>query len=257
MDTQEASLKLLHSERTKKAIKPLTDSHSDLTVDQAYHTQLKTIRQKERDGAVIVGKKIGATSKAIQDMFGVDKPDYGHLLDDMMFVEGETISIGQFIQPKAEFEIAFMLKKDLDKENITTFDVIEATDFIVPAIEVIDSRIEDWKIKFEDTVADNGSSAAAIIGTKPTQIEELDLIHLGMVAYKNGELLDSATGATVLGNPLRSVAWLANSLRKYNVSLKAGEIILSGALTSAVAIAANDTFTADFAHLGSISASFE
>ncbi|OLO26683.1 2-keto-4-pentenoate hydratase [Alkalihalophilus pseudofirmus] len=257
MIVQESAKRLLEAEKTRNVIEPLTVTFPEITVDEAYHAQLEIIRQKVENGSIIVGKKIGATSKAIQNMFGVNVPDYGHLLDDMMFVDGETISLSQYIQPKVEFEIAFILKKDLKGPKVTTLDVIEATDYIVPAIEIIDSRIEDWKIKFEDTVADNGSSASAIIGGKPTKLDGIDLTNIGMVAYKNGEILDSAAGAAVLGNPLRSVAWLANSLAKYDVSLKAGEIVLSGALTSAVPIEAKDTFTAEFAHIGSVSVSFK
>lgn len=257
MMIQEAAARLFQAEETKKAIEPLTVTYPEITVDEAYQTQLEIIRHKVENGAKIVGKKIGATSKAIQNMFGVNQPDYGHLLDDMMFVEGDTISLDQYIQPKVECEIAFILKKDLKGPNVTIMDVVEATDYIVPAIEVIDSRISDWKIKFEDTIADNGSSASAIIGGKPTKLDGVDLTHIGMVIYKNGEMMDTAAGAAVLGNPLRAVAWLANSLGKYDVSLKAGEIILSGALTSAVEIEEQDTFTAEFAHIGSVSATFK
>lgn len=254
---QEAATRLIEAEVTKQVIEPLTVSYPGITVDEAYHTQLEIIRRKVENGGIIVGKKIGATSKAIQNMFGVNQPDYGHLLADMMFIEGETISLENYIQPKVEFEIAFILKKDLKGPNVSIVDVIDATNYIVPAIEVIDSRIEDWKIKFEDTVADNGSSASAIIGGKPTKLEGIDLTRIGMVAYQNGEMIDTGAGAAVLGNPLRSVAWLANSLSKYGVSLNAGEIILSGALTRAVEVKKNDTFTAEFAHIGSVTASFK
>lgn len=257
MTVQEAATRLLEAEKAKNVIQPLTETYPGITVDEAYHTQLELIRRKVDDGAIIVGKKIGATSKAIQNMFGVEQPDYGHLLDDMMYVEGETISLEDYIQPKVEFEIAFKLKKDLKGPNVTIMDVMEATDYIAPAIEIIDSRIDNWKIKFEDTVADNGSSAAAVIGGEPTKLDGIDLTHIGMVAYKNGEMIDSGAGAAVLGNPLRSVAWLANSLGKYDVSLKAGEVVLSGALTAAVEIEDQDTFTAEFDHIGSINVTFK
>lgn len=257
MIVKEAASRLIAAEKTKGVIEPLTVTYPGITVDEAYHTQLEIIRRKVENGSLIVGKKIGATSKAIQNMFGVEQPDYGHLLDDMMFVEGDVILLDQYIHPKAEFEIAFILKKDLKGPNVTIMNVVEATDYIVPAIEVIDSRIADWKIKFEDTVADNGSSAGAVIGGKPTKLDGIDLAHIGMVAFKNGEMIDTAAGAAVLGNPLRAVAWLANSLGKYDVSLKAGEIVLSGAFTKAVEIEENDTFTAEFAYIGSISATFK
>jgi 2-keto-4-pentenoate hydratase len=257
LSVQEAAARLLEAEKSKQAIPPLTETYPGITVDEAYHTQLEIIRRRAEDGAIVVGKKIGATSKAIQNMFGVHQPDYGHLLNDMMHTEGEVISLENFIQPKVEFEIAFKLKKELKGPNVTVMDVIEATDYIAPAIEIIDSRIGDWKIAFEDTVADNGSSAAAVIGGKPTGLDGIDLTHIGMVAYKNGEMIDSGAGAAVLGSPLRSVAWLANSLGNYGVSLKAGEIILSGALTGAVEAEDQDTFTAEFDQIGSVSVTFK
>lgn len=253
---EEAAARLLEAEETKIPIRPLTETYPTITVDEAYYIQLELIRRKVEKGARIVGKKIGATSQAIQQLFGVNQPDYGHLLEDMLYVDGETISLERFIQPKIECEIAFKLKSDLKGPGVTILDVIEATEYVMPAIEIIDSRIEDWRIKFEDTVADNGSSASAVIGGKPTKLAGLDLVHIGMAVYKNGEFLDSAAGAAVLGNPLRAVVWLANAIGKYDVSLKAGEIILAGALSTAIPIEANDTFTVDFAHIGSVSATF-
>ena len=205
---------------------------------------------------MIVGKKIGLTSKAMQEQFNVTEPDYGHILSDMVEVDGVTISLNHLIQPKLEFEIAFVLKKDLHGINITVQDVVEATDYIVPALEVIDSRIADWNIRFEDTVADNGSSAMVIIGGKPTKLADVDLPHIGMNVYRNGELFVSAAAAAVMGNPLRAVAWLANKLGHYNIGLRAGEFVLAGALTAAVSIEDGDTFTAEFAHLGAVSATF-
>ncbi|RLL43742.1 2-keto-4-pentenoate hydratase [Oceanobacillus piezotolerans] len=257
MSVLEAATRLLQAEESKVVIPPLTETYPGMTVEEAYYTQLELVRHKVNEGAIIVGKKIGATSKAIQNMFGVEQPDYGHLLDYMMYVDGDEIELKNFIQPKVEFEIAFKLKKDLKGPNITVMDVLEATDYIAPAIEIIDSRIQDWQINFEDTVADNGSSAAAVIGGTPTKLDGIDLTHIGMVAYKNGDMIDSGAGAAVLGNPLRSVAWLANSLSKYDVYLKAGEVVLSGALTSAVEIEEHDTFTAEFDHIGSISVTFK
>jgi len=248
--------KLMDAEKNKQSIEPLTVSFPKISVDEAYYIQQEQISERVANGAVVVGKKIGLTSKAMQDMFQVNEPDYGHLLDDMIRVDGEAIALDEFIQPKLEFEIAFVLKKDLKGPGVTILDVIEATDYIAPAFEVIDSRIKDWQIRFEDTVADNGSSARAIIGGMPTPIEDVDLAKIGMAVYKNGEFLDSAAGAAVMGNPTRAVAWLANALGKYDISLYAGEIVLSGALTAAVPIKAGDTFTADFAHIGSVSASF-
>ncbi|WP_138419590.1 2-keto-4-pentenoate hydratase [Aquibacillus sediminis] len=256
MNIQAEANRLREAEKNKQSIEPLTDTFPTITVDDAYSIQLQQIEEKIANGATVVGKKIGLTSKVMQDMFQVKEPDYGHLLDHMLHIDGEDISLDSFIEPKLEFEIAFILKDDLQGPGVSLIDVMEATDYVVPAFEVIDSRIKDWNIRFEDTVADNGSSARAIIGGHPTPIETIDLSHLGMVVYRNGKLLDTATGAAVMGNPCRAVAWLANALGKYGISLHKGEIVLSGALTAAIPVHEGDTFTADFAHVGSVSASF-
>lgn len=248
---------LIEAEHSKIPVVPLTQRFPDITLSDAYYIQLQYVEQKIEGGARVVGKKIGATSKAIQSMFGVEQPDYGHLFDTMMYMDGDKVPLQKLVQPKVECEIAFVLKKDLIGPNITPLDVIEATDYIVPAIEIIDSRIEDWNIKFEDTVSDNGSSALVVMGSKPTKLAGLDLTSLGMNVLKNGEYVDSATGAAVLGNPIYAIAWLANALSSYNVSLLAGEIVLSGAFTAALDIQDGDTFTAEFAHLGTVTASFE
>ncbi len=256
MDTQLYAEKLQEAEETKRPIAPLTSTVPEITVDDAYAIQLHQIATKQQAGKKIVGKKIGLTSKAMQQQFNVTEPDYGHILSDMVEVDGATISLNHFIEPKLEFEIAFVLKKDLLGPNITVEDVIEATDYIVPALEVIDSRIAGWKIRFEDTVADNGSSAMVIIGGTPTKLAHVNLPHIGMNVYRNGELFDSAAAAAVMGNPLHAVAWLANKLSKYHIGLQAGEFVLAGALTAAVTIEDGDTFTAEFAHLGAVSATF-
>lgn len=248
---------LLEAYQTKKPIAPLTATKPDITVDEAYQIQLLQIEKKLSEGDEIVGKKIGLTSKAMQNLFNVSEPDYGHILASMVLEDGAEISIDRMIQPKIEFEIAFVLKEDIQGPNVTEEQIIAATDYIVPAFEIIDSRIEDWKIRFEDTVADNGSSAYAILGGKPTCLEDVDLETLGMNISKNGHFVDHATGAAVMGNPVRAVAWLANALGKYDIGLKKGEFILSGALTAALPVESGDTFIADFAHLGTIQVTFE
>ncbi|MDN3014702.1 2-keto-4-pentenoate hydratase [Paenibacillus sp. BSR1-1] len=257
MDIQKAATALLEAEIHKKPIEPFTSSPEVISVDDAYQIQLQQIRRKVENGSVIVGKKVGLTSKAMQDMFNVNQPDYGHILNDMIFDDGESIPLDRFIQPKVEFEIAFVLKKDLQGPGITLKDVIDATDYVVPALEIIDSRIKDWQIKFEDTVADNGSSAGAVIGKKTTPINGHDLARIGMRVYKNGEFFDSAVGAEVMGHPALAVAWLANALSSYGISLHSGEFILAGALSKAVGLEPGDTFTAEFDHLGSVSATFK
>jgi 2-keto-4-pentenoate hydratase len=256
MNITEISALLLEAEKTKRPIDPLTEQFPQLTADEAYQIQLNQIKHKVVNGRTVVGKKIGLTSKAMQNLLQVTEPDYGHLLDDMIVLDGESVSLDDFIQPKMEFEIAFILKKDLKGPNVTMIDVINATEYVAPAIEIIDSRIRDWKIRFEDTVADNGSSARAIIGGKPTPIENIDLSHIGMAAYRNGQLIDTAAGAAVMGNPIHAVSWLANALSRYDISLHKGEIILSGALTAAVPVSSGDTFTVKFAHIGEVTVSF-
>jgi 2-keto-4-pentenoate hydratase len=257
MDIQKAATILMEAESEKKPIAPFTSSGEEISVDDAYQIQLQQIRRKVDNGAVIVGKKIGLTSIVMQEMFNVNEPDYGHILNDMMYGDGETIPLDKFIQPKIEFEIAFVLKKNLTGPGVTMNEVLEATEYIVPALEIIDSRISDWQIKYEDTVADNGSSAGAVIGKKTTSIHDLDLAGLAMNAYRNGKFLDSALGAAVMGHPAQAVAWLANALGNYGISLNKGEVILSGALSKAVPIEDGDTFTAEFDHIGTVSATFK
>ncbi|WP_227937785.1 2-keto-4-pentenoate hydratase [Alkalihalobacillus deserti] len=256
MNIQDAASALLEAETTKRPIAPFTSSAEAISVDDAYQIQLEQIRRKVGNGATIVGKKIGLTSKVMQEMFNVSEPDYGHILDDMIYKNGDMVSLDRFIQPKVEFEIAFVLKKDLKGPGVTKDEVIEATDYVVPSIEIIDSRIKDWQFKYEDTVADNGSSAGAIIGRQPSKLSDLDLPTIKMNVFKNGELMDTATGEAVMGNPILAVAWLANALSRYDISLHAGEVILSGALSKAVPIEDGDTFTAEFDHIGNVSATF-
>ncbi|MEH7494359.1 2-keto-4-pentenoate hydratase [Neobacillus niacini] len=256
MDIQRAATALMEAENEREPIAPFTSSTEEISVEDAYNIQLFQIHQKVAKGAVVVGKKIGLTSKAMQEMLNVSEPDYGHLLDDMMYGEGETISPHKFIQPRIEFEIAFVLNKDLKGPGVTMNDVIEATDYVVPALEIIDSRIKDWQIKFEDTVADNGSSAGAIIGSTTTKLDNLDLAAVKMTVTRNSEFLDSAAGSAVMGHPAEAVAWLANALGSYGISIYAGEVILSGALSKAIPIKGGDTFTAEFEHIGTVTATF-
>lgn len=257
MDIKKAATALMEAENEKKPIAPFTSSTEEISVEDAYNIQLFQIRQKVEKGAVVVGKKIGLTSKAMQEMFNVTEPDYGHLIDDMMYGDGETIRLNKFIQPRIEFEIAFVLNNDLKGPGVTMNDVVEATDYVVPALEIIDSRIKDWQIKFEDTVADNGSSAGAIIGSTTAKLDDLDLAAVKMTVTRNGEFLDSATGSAVMGHPAQAVAWLANALGSYGISLHAGEVILSGALSKAIPIEDGDTFTAEFEHIGAVTATFK
>lgn len=244
------------AEESLEGISPLTSVEPELTVDEAYIIQLENIERKVAQGQAIVGKKIGLTSKAMQTLLGVNEPDYGHLLDSMVVENGSAVPKKKLLQPKVEAEIAFILKEDLKGPNVTTLDVLQATDYVVPAIEIVDSRIQDWKIQLPDTIADNASSAFYVLGGKPKKIEEVDLELLGMVLKKNGEVVNTGVGAAALGHPAHCVAWLANRLADFDISLRAGEVILSGALSAAVEATEGDSFTARFAHLGEVTVHF-
>lgn len=247
---------LLAAERERRPLSPLTTLDSALTVYDAYQIQLRTVEQKVKEGRQIVGKKIGLTSKAMQQLLRVDQPDYGHLLDDMAVENGGVVSWEQVLQPKVEAEIAFVLKRDLVGPRVTVIDVLLATDYIVPALEIVDSRIADWNICLEDTIADNASSGLYVLGEKRLPVHAVDISQIGMALYRNGKLTNTGVGAAALGHPALCVAWLANKLHEYGKELKAGEVILSGALSAAVSVEPGDVFFARFAHLGEVRVEF-
>lgn len=247
---------LLSAEETRTPVAPLTDRFPGITVADAYNIQLGIINTKLARGDVVVGKKIGLTSRAMQEMYGVREADYGHILSSGVLLEGQPVNTGRLIQPRLEAEICFVLKDDLKGPGVTVANVLTATAGVMPAFEIIDSRIKDWKIKIQDTVADNASNAAVVLGGKLTPIKDLDLRLIGMVFEKNGDITATGAGAAVLGNPAQAVAWLANTLSEYGIVLKAGEFIMSGALTAALPIKAGDNFTATFDRLGTVTVRF-
>jgi len=257
MDLQTIAQKLRDAEISKQPIAPLTETEKNITADDAYRIQLHQIQQKISEGAVVKGLKIGLTSKAMQEMLNVHTPDYGFVLDSMVYAEHAAVDTEQFIQPKVEFEIAFVFKETLKGPGVTIEDVIRATDYVVPSVDIIDSRIEDWRIKFEDTVADNGSSAGALLGSKKTPLAAIDIADIAMTVYKNGESIDQATSSAVLGNPLNAVVWLANEVGRFDIAIEPGMFALSGALSKAVPFTDGDRFTADFGELGEVSISFQ
>jgi 2-keto-4-pentenoate hydratase len=245
---------LFSAERNRKAIPPLTEKDSTLTIDDAYHIQLANVKRVLEMGHTISGKKIGLTSPGIQKQLGVSEPDYGHLFAAMDCKDGR-VDTAALLQPKIEGEIAYILKADLAGGKVTREDVIKATDYVVASFEIVDSRVADWKIKLVDTVSDNASSGRYVLGTKRLSISEIDLPSVTMKLYKNkGELVGEGTGAAVMGDPSISVAWLANRLWSYGVTLKAGEVILSGAFSAAPPAAKGDTFRAEFSSLGKVEA---
>jgi len=248
---------LLTAEKTMQSIIPLTESDASLSIKDAYEIQLETVKMKLDEGRHVVGKKVGLTSVAMQKMLNVDEPDYGHLLDDMVFENEAIVEVTSMLSPKIEAEIGFVLGEDLVGPNVTFLDVMMATDYIVPTIEVIDSRIEDWRIQLIDTVADNGSSAKVIVGHEKKKVNEVDLRTASMALYKNGELHATGAGAAALGHPAHAIAWLANKLHDFGITLKKGELILPGALSAAVAVNAGDSIEAKFGGIGTVTVHFE
>jgi len=192
----------------------------------------------------------------MQRLLNVNEPDYGHLLSNMLLLEGEPCIRKKLIWPRVEGELAFILKERLQGPGITPSDVLRATEGIMPAFEIVDSRIRDWKIKLPDTVADNGSSAFLVLGSRMISVKDLDLRLIGMVLEKNGEVVSTGAGAAVWGNPAAAVAWLANKLSDFGIALEAGEIILSGALTAAEDANEGDIFSVSFDRLGTLSLKF-
>lgn len=257
MNFKKVAQELLQAEMEAYQISKITDQNPDMIVEDAYAIQLENVSKKVAAGEKIIGLKVGLTSKAMQNLLGVNEPDYGHLTDKMLITEGDYCSIKELIQPKVEGELAFCLNKTLRGPGVTIADVYNATGWVVPAIEIVDSRIKDWKINLNDTIADNGSSARLVLGSHMTKIEDIDMRLIGMMLEKNGELLSTGTGAEVWGNPAAAVAWLANKLSEFDIELKEGNIILSGAVTAAVPAEAEDVFTVSFAGLGSVSVKFK
>jgi 2-keto-4-pentenoate hydratase len=223
----------------------------------AYQVQQIITRRKLDAGARLVGRKIGLTSPAVQKQLGVGEPDYGALFDSMAVCDGEEISLARLMQPKAEAEIAFVLKKDLAFACNTVADIVGAIDYAVAAIEVVGSRIANWDIRLEDTVADNASSAMFVLGTRPVALSRLDLAGCKMVMKVHDEAVSKGAGSACLGNPLNAMRWLANTMSRLGTPLRAGDVVLSGALGPMVAVAGPTTFTAEIEGLGSVRAIFE
>jgi 2-keto-4-pentenoate hydratase len=259
--TKEKDLKLVADELwscvcNHTTMSPISQRYSGLTIDDAYLIQLATVDLRLASGQKIVGKKIGLTSKAMQEMFSIDTPDYGHLYDSMVWPEDQPVPLSILHKPRVEPEIAFILGDDLQGPGITFIDVLRSTAGIVPCFEIIDSRITNWEITIVDSISDNASAAMVMLGSEMKSIRDVNLKNIGLVLEKNGELIDFSAGAAVMGHPALSVAWLANRLHKYGVSLKKGEIILSGSLTKALDVAKGDVFTAFFDGLMPVKAVF-
>ncbi|BFM06042.1 2-oxopent-4-enoate hydratase [Halioxenophilus aromaticivorans] len=254
---QQCGAELYQAMVERTTVQPFTDRYSDITIEDAYHISLAMLEKRIAAGAKVIGKKIGVTSKAVQDFLNVHQPDFGYLTDDMAFSQGQEMPISEkLIQPKAEGEIAFILKKDLIGPGITNADVIAATDCVIPCFEIVDSRIEDWKIKIQDTVADNASCGLFVLGDTAISPTKVDLSTCGMVVEKNGQLLSTGAGAAALGSPVNCVAWLANTLGQFGIPLKAGEVILSGSLVPLEPVQAGDFMSVSIGGIGQASVKF-
>jgi 2-keto-4-pentenoate hydratase len=212
------------------ACAPVRDLIGEDDQDAAYAVQALGIARRLTEGGRIVGRKIGLTSPPVQAQFGVHTPDYGVLLDDMVVADREPLDLARFLQPRVEAEVAFVLGRDLDSPTTHVADVLRATEFVLPAIEVVDSRIAGWDIRITDTIADNASSGAVALGTTPRRLDGLDLPAVGMRLDRDGEPVSTGSGAACLGSPVTAVAWLARAVARRGRPLRAGEVVLSGAL---------------------------
>lgn len=243
---------------TGKTLAPLTERWAAISIEDAYRISLYGIERRVAEGDRIVGKKIGVTSAAVQKMLNVHQPDFGFITEQMSFSDGARISLSahKLIQPRAEGEIAFQLKHSLLGPGVTEADVLAATEYVMPCFEIVDSRIHDWRIRIQDTVADNASCGVFVLGDSKVDPRELDLPNLRMQVFKNDRLISEGLGSAVQGNPLTAVAWLANTLGMFGISLKTGEIILSGSLVPLEPAAAGDCFSLTIDGLGSARVSF-
>lgn len=248
---------LAEAERTRVPMSPLTTAQPEIDVVDAYEIQLINIRRRVADGATVVGHKVGLSSEAMQKMMGVDEPDYGHLLAEMEVFSDRPVPAADYLFPRVEVEVGFILADDLPGAGCTEDDVLAATAAFAPAIELIDTRITDWKIGLCDTIADNASSAGFVLGSERVSPKDVDICAIDAVLTRNGEVVAQGRSDAVLGNPVTAVAWLARKVDSFGVRLKAGDVVLPGSCTRAIDVRPGDEFVAEFAGLGSVRLSFE
>lgn len=253
-DVVGAAARLLGAYASGDPIPPLTPDYEGAGLDVAYRIQQEQVAHWVASGDIIRGHKVGLSSRAMQRMVGVDQPDFGHLTQSMFHLEHQPIPAGTWIQPRIEPEFAFVLKKPLTGPGVTVADAIGAIDFVLPALEVVDSRVKDWKIGIFDTVSDNASSGGVILGSKPVPVQDVDLRLIGCNLYVNGEIVATGAGGAVLGSPINALVWLANTVGPLGVTLEPGHVVLPGSVTKAVPFGPGDTVVAQFAGLGSVTA---
>ena len=252
----ETAARLDQAEQSRMPLPPLSQEYPTLTPAQAYAIQSAWLDLKLARGARIIGRKIGLTSRAMQELLGVDQPDYGFLLDSMMVTSGNALARADFLLPRIEPEIAFWLAKDLKGPGITVAAVLAATRGVSPALELVDSRIAKWQIKLPDTIADNASSARVIVSEQIVPLDGLDLAAEAVTLTRNGVEVGSGNGAAVLGHPAEAVAWLANKLAEYGIAIEAGQLVLPGAMCAAATVAAGEIYRAMFSTIGEVSVRF-
>ena len=259
---QQLATVLNQSEKTRVQVEHFSKRYPDMTIQDGYAISRAWVKMKVAEGRVVKGHKIGLTSRAMQQSSQINEPDFGTLLDDMFFPEGSDIPMNRFIAPRVEVELAFILGKPLKGPNVTIFAVLAATDYVTPAIEIIDARIEQFdrhtKVmrKVYDTISDNAANAGIICGGRPVKPDAVDLRWCGALLYKNGVIEETGIAAAVLNHPATGVAWLANKLAPYGEYLEAGEVVLGGSFTRPTNAVAGDTFHADYGPLGNIAFRF-
>jgi 2-keto-4-pentenoate hydratase len=256
-ERQQAVERLLQAEKDRKQATLLSDSFPHIQLEDSYAISSAVAARKIQDGAKLIGHKVGLTSKAMQASSKIDEPDYGHLLAEMEVFEDVPVPAGRYLYPRVEVEVGFILADDLPGAGCTEDDVLAATAAFVPSIELIDTRIKDWKIGLCDTIADNASSAGFILGPQRVSPKDVDIKGIDAILTRNGEVVAEGRSDAVLGNPVTAVAWLARKVDGFGVRLKAGDIVLPGSCTRAIDVRPGDAFVADFAGLGSVRLSFE
>lgn len=256
VDLDAVATALHAAEQQRAPIGPPSAQWPELTVDDAYRIQMLNVQRRLGEGRVVRGHKVGLTSEAMQAMLGVSEPDYGHLFDDMFVSDGGSVSASRFCTPRIEPEVAFVLGRPLRGPNCRPEDVLAATEYVCPALEIIDSRVVDWRITLADTIADNASSGGVVLGEERSAPGEFDLRDIDVSLTKNGETVASGSTGAVLGDPAMAVAWLVNTLHGYGVQTEPKHVVLPGSCTRAVDVAAGDTVRAEFAGFASVSVSF-
>lgn len=252
----ELAADLAAAERDRVPVDPLITRYPGIDVVDAYEIQLINIRRRLAGGARVVGHKVGLSSKAMQQMMGVDEPDYGHLLGEMRVFEDVPVEAARYLYPRVEVEVGFVLGKDLPGADCTEADVLDATVAYAPAIELIDTRIKDWNIALCDTIADNASSAGWVLGAARVEPDRLDTKNIDARLTRNAEVVAEGRSDAVLGDPTIAVAWLARKVASFGVRLRAGDIVLPGSCTRAIDARPGDVFRAEFAGLGSVRVQF-